>query len=174
MLTLFLCPFKDLGLRQTSREGWGGSGGVHKLKQSTSHGFEGLVFGLTKRWGRKPPLDPWVNVYRLRYQPRASTSLCKPYRYVPPQRVCFLRLFGLKTGVDFVHCGLETGMAFEGTTGVYERICRFNSKWMRKTEQYENSKWILRNLFCWRNCNLSTWWHNFYLWSLKSDMYLRG
>ena len=39
-----------------------------------------------------------------------------------------LRRFGLKTGVDFVYCGLETGMAFEGTTGVYERICRFNSK----------------------------------------------
>ena len=35
--------------------------------------------------------------------------------------------FGLKTAVDFVHCGLETGMAFEGTTGVYERIYRFNS-----------------------------------------------
>ena len=36
--------------------------------------------------------------------------------------------FGLKTGIDFTHFGLESGMVFEGTTGVYERIYRFNSK----------------------------------------------
>ena len=36
--------------------------------------------------------------------------------------------FGLKTGVDFAHFGLESGMVFEETTKVYERICRFNSK----------------------------------------------
>ena len=45
-----------------------------------------------------------------------------------PQRVWFLRRFGLKTGTDFDHFGLESGMVFEGTTGVYERIYRFNSK----------------------------------------------
>ena len=45
-----------------------------------------------------------------------------------PQRVGFLRRFGLKTGTDFDHFDLESGMVFEGTTGVYERICRFNSK----------------------------------------------
>ena len=45
-----------------------------------------------------------------------------------PQRVWFLRRFGLKTGIYFAHFGLESGMVFEGTTGVYERICRFNSK----------------------------------------------
>ena len=28
----------------------------------------------------------------------------------------------------FAHFGLESGMVFEGTTGVYERIYRFNSK----------------------------------------------
>ena len=36
--------------------------------------------------------------------------------------------FGLKTGIDFAHSGLESGMVFEGTTGVYEGIYRFNSK----------------------------------------------
>ena len=41
---------------------------------------------------------------------------------VPPQRVGFLGLFGLKTGIDFAHFGLESGMVFEGNTGVYERI----------------------------------------------------
>ena len=40
----------------------------------------------------------------------------------------FSGLFGLKTGVHFAHLGLESGMGFEGTTGVYERIYRFNSK----------------------------------------------
>ena len=49
---------------------------------------------------------------------------------VPPQRVGFLGLFGLKTGIDFAHFGLESGMVFEGTTGVYERICCF-SLWGR-------------------------------------------
>ena len=40
------------------------------------------------------------------------TGMCPP-----PHRVGFLRRFGL-----------ETGMVFEGTTGVYERIYRFNSR----------------------------------------------
>ena len=47
---------------------------------------------------------------------------------MPPHRVGFLRRFGLKTGKHFAHFGLESGMVFEGTTGVYERIYRFNSK----------------------------------------------
>ena len=50
------------------------------------------------------------------------------YRYVPSHRVGFLRRFGLKTGIHFAHFGLESAMVFEGTTGVYERIYRFNSK----------------------------------------------
>ena len=35
------------------------------------------------------------------------TPLYKPYRYVPPHRVGFLRCFGLKMGVHFAHFGLE-------------------------------------------------------------------
>ena len=35
---------------------------------------------------------------------------------------------GLKTGIDFAYFGLESGMVFEGATGVYERICRFSSR----------------------------------------------
>ena len=45
-----------------------------------------------------------------------------------PQRVGFLRRFGLKTGIDCAHFSLESGMVFEETTEVYELICRFNSK----------------------------------------------
>ena len=42
----------------------------------------------------------------------------KLYRYVPPHQVGFLH-----------HFGLELGMVFEGTKGVYERSYPFNSKW---------------------------------------------
>ena len=61
-----------------------------------------------------------------------GTPLYKPYRYVPPQRVgLFFRRSSLKTGIDFAdfaHFGLESGMVFKGTAGVYERIYCFNSK----------------------------------------------
>ena len=60
----------------------------------------------------------------------------------------FLCHFGLKMGIHFAYFGLESGMVFEGTTGVYECIYRFNSKWVTKKEKYANSKWILRNRFC--------------------------
>ena len=46
----------------------------------------------------------------------------------PPHPVGFLHRFGLKAGIHFAHFGLEWGMIFEGTTGVYECIFRFNSK----------------------------------------------
>ena len=49
-----------------------------------------------------------------------------------PQRVGFLRCFGLKTGVDFAHIGLESGMVYKGTTVVCQRVRRFNSKEIRK------------------------------------------
>jgi len=42
--------------------------------------------------------------------------------------VGFWGLFGLKTCIHFAHFGLESGMMFEGTTGVYERIYRSKSK----------------------------------------------
>ena len=57
-----------------------------------------------------------------------STPLYKLYRYVPPHRVGFLHGFGLKTGRYFAHFGLESGMVFERTTRLYERLYRFNSK----------------------------------------------
>ena len=45
-----------------------------------------------------------------------------------PQRVGFLGLFGLKTGMHFAHFGLKSGIVFERATGAYERRYRFNSK----------------------------------------------
>ena len=60
--------------------------------------------------------------------------------------------------------GLESGMVFGETTGVYERIYRFNSKWIRKKEKYANSKWILRNSFLlvfWSTAVSNSGGHNF-------------
>ena len=48
--------------------------------------------------------------------------MCRPKGFVVSRR------FGLKKGIYFPSLGLESGMVFEGTTGVYERIYRFNSK----------------------------------------------
>ena len=70
-------------------------------------------------------------------------SLKRPYRYVPPQTVWFLRRFPLKTGIDFTHFGLGSDMVFEGTTGVYEGIYRFNSKCIKKKEKYAIKKSFL-------------------------------
>ena len=59
-----------------------------------------------------------------------GTLLCQPYWYLcaAPNGMVFRR-FGLKTGIDFVHFGLELGTVFEKTTGVNQRIYmyRFNS-----------------------------------------------
>ena len=60
--------------------------------------------------------------------------------------------------------GLESGMVFGETTGVYERIYHFNSKWIRKKEKYANSKWILRNSFLfvfWSTAVSDSGGHNF-------------
>ena len=45
------------------------------------------------------------------------TPLYKPYtcRYGLPQRVGFLRCFGLKTRIDFAHFGLGSGIVYKGT-----------------------------------------------------------
>ena len=74
----------------------------------------------------------------------ASISYLLIGYYVPSQRVWFLHLFeGLKTGIDFTHFSLESGVVFEGTTGVYERIYRFNFKYSKKREGRENEMYFL-------------------------------
>ena len=69
-----------------------------------------------------------------------------PYRYVPPQKVWFLGFLAWKR-VKTLWSWSEFSYGFRGNLGVHGRICRFNPKWIRKKEQYANSKWILRNLF---------------------------
>ena len=72
-----------------------------------------------------------------------GTSLYKLYKCVAH--------FGLKTDIHFVYFGLRSGMVFEGTMGMYERICRFNSILMSKKErgmQIENG---FEEFFCLRS-----------------------
>ena len=59
--------------------------------------------------------------------------MCRPKGYG------FWAPFGLKKGIQFVQFGLESGMVFGGTTGVYECIYPFNYKLVRKKEKYANS-----------------------------------
>ena len=60
-----------------------------------------------------------------------GTPLYKSDRYVPPQRVWFLRRFGLKTGLDVSHVGLESGMVFHREPRECMNVsCHFNSKWI--------------------------------------------
>ena len=67
-------------------------------------------------------------IWRIMQIGGRGTPLYKLYRVCAALSVGFLRRFGLKMGIHFAHFGLESGMIFEGTTGVYEHIYRFNSK----------------------------------------------
>ena len=57
-----------------------------------------------------------------------DTHIYHLYRYVPPQGVWISSLFGLKTGMNFDHYGLKSGMLFKGTTRGSKHICLFNFK----------------------------------------------
>ena len=93
---------------------------------------------------------------------------------MPPHRVGFLCSFGRKTGIHFGHFGLESGMVFEGTTGLYECLYRFDSKWVTKKETYDKIGNGFEEFFCLRsnlsNDNIiSAWWLG-----LKMGMDFRG
>ena len=60
----------------------------------------------------------------------------------PPQRVGCLCCFCLKTGIDFAHFGLESGMVFEGITGMYDIFIVSISNELRKKEKYSNSYFL--------------------------------
>ena len=50
--------------------------------------------------------------------------MCRPEGYI----YIYFSRFSLKTGLHFAHFGLESGIVFNGTMEVYERICYFSSK----------------------------------------------
>ena len=74
---------------------------------------------------------------------------------MPPHGVGLLCPFGLKTGVHFANFGLESGMVFGETTGVYERTYRFNFKQVRKKERKGEFEMDLMDLFVYALNNLS-------------------
>ena len=59
---------------------------------------------------------------------RVSRISLDGFPYLPPHRAGFLRGFGMKTGIHLTHFGLESGLVFKGTTGVYQPIYLFNSR----------------------------------------------
>ena len=59
-------------------------------------------------------------------------GMCRPKGYG------FLSRFGLKTGIDFDHYGLKSGMVFKGTTRAYKRMCLFNSKGIVEKRSIQN------------------------------------
>ena len=74
-----------------------------------------------------------TSYHHLEHNPGGCTPLNRPYRYVPPYLVGFLRRFGLKTGlIHFAHFGLESDMVFEEATGIYERVASISNEQERK------------------------------------------
>ena len=76
---------------------------------------ESRAWNLALSWVKLSDLS--TNRARVVSSPAGGNPLYQAYRYVPPQRVGFTRPFGLKTGIDFAHFGLESSMVFKGTTG---------------------------------------------------------
>lgn len=74
-------------------------------------------------------LDTFVkHNIKLKLQSVTGSQGVIPYISQMPLRVGFALRFGLKTGIDFAHFGLESGVVLEDTTRVNEPIYRFNSK----------------------------------------------
>ena len=84
--------------------------------------------------------------------PREGGGGALPYishiLYVPPQREGFLCGFGLKTGIDFAHFGLESGMVFEETPCERVNVFIVSGPSESKKEQYANSKGIFFKSSC--------------------------
>ena len=57
--------------------------------------------------------------------------------------VGFLCSFCLKTGIDFAHFGLESGVVFEGIMGMYDIFIISILNDSRKKEKYVNSIFLL-------------------------------
>ena len=78
-------------------------------------------------------------------------------RYVPPPLPPSGRVFAPFWSENaYTLCPFWSGIGygFRENLGVYERIYRFNSKWVRKKEKYANSKWIwIIVLFALNNLN---------------------
>ena len=66
-----------------------------------------------------------------------GTPLYKPYRYVPPHRVGFLRRLGLSTGIHFAHFGFWSGigLGFRGNYGSVGTFLSFQFQMSKKERE---------------------------------------
>ena len=65
--------------------------------------------------------------------------------------VSFCAFFGLKTGIDFAHFGVESSMVFEGVTGVHELKLSFQLQISKKEREIREFEMNLKNFFCLRS-----------------------
>ena len=73
------------------------------------------------------------NGLQLGKLPLLGTTWCKTTQNVPSHCPLlfpspFMKAFLYALRPSWSHLGLESGMVFEGTTGLYERLYHFNSK----------------------------------------------
>ena len=64
-----------------------------------------------------------------------------------PHRVGFLRRSGLKTGIQFAHFGLESGIVFEGTTECMNVLLPFQFQMSKKEREICKFEMDLKNFF---------------------------
>ena len=69
------------------------------------------------------------------------------YICAAPRGRVFAPFWSEKRYTGIAHFGLESGMVFEGTTGVYERIYCFNSKMSKKEREIYQFEMDLKNFF---------------------------
>ena len=82
----------------------------HRISTLRSRRLEIVATRKNARERRRHACLPRARPFSL--PPATSKPLLRGLRI----SVGFLRRFGLKTGIDFAHFGLESGMVFEGTT----------------------------------------------------------
>ena len=98
-----------------------------------------LIFSVSIKKKKKIPTQGSNADFRIPNLSELTTTLPHPSAKIREnlstyQRVWFWRRFGLKTGRDFSHFRLESGMVYNWTSVVYECVRRFNYKWLRKKE----------------------------------------
>jgi len=77
---------------------------LQNIKKKKKEQFENHVYYPLSH-GAAEYYEPWVSACR------GATPLNKPYKYVPPQRIWFLRLFGLKGGI-LTFCSFWSGIGY--------------------------------------------------------------
>ena len=112
---------------------------------------QALLFGRAKRVSREHASERRSREGQARSrEARPNRRACSHARYVPSQGVWFLRRFGLKTGIDFAHFGLES----YGFQGIYGMSLKTNLLFQFQMSKKESETCGLEmdfDFFCWRS-----------------------